>query len=67
MIYVEGFQVHAGGIIITFPKELSFCLFRFGTSQRPGIESGEGIPGPATYKIPPMFADVPKYLMNNKA
>jgi len=26
--------------------------------------SGEGIPGPATYNIPPMFADVPKYLIS---
>lgn len=32
--------------------------------MRSNLTSGEGVPGPATYNIPPTFADVPKYLIN---
>lgn len=39
--------------------------FTFAKSLRDDMATGT-TPGPGSYKLPPKFADVPKYLMPNK-
>ena len=40
-------------------------VFRFGTENRAELYRGSAEPGPGSYNLPPKFADVPKYLLDN--
>ncbi|KAL4468907.1 hypothetical protein ABPG72_009177 [Tetrahymena utriculariae] len=53
------YQILNNSVIKQDPK------FSFTKARRGSIKSQNITPGPADYKIPPIFADVPKYLLNN--